>query len=617
MMFIDKTLLILTNTPGSQDLFEQTKSRFDDQALQVRGIPKSLLPVSNRPVLSWWYDVARTAFAHTYIAANAHNYKKYEQWASDHSFPIDHIVNSGLRYNRLHHLSKGHISSTVSYFLSTSALADIACIYRVKNIGQDVVVVFSDFLYEHHPEFLSQLKEPGDCCIVSTQLEIPIAYTLSQSTLHSIEQYLEENQSSFDSPTDELTHFMTSRSGTASLVHIPHKESHEFMLPTVTLDEYLRHWSKYSPPGLERKLSSGVHFSTEPIETKAYARVGLMGNPSDGFYGKTLSLLISNFWAEVVILPNAVCDPAFSSIRIIANAASDPSHHTHLGSLSTTCLIDGYENGHRLLLACCKVFYTYCQNNKIPIDIRQGFRVLFDTNIPRQVGLAGSSAIVTAFWKGLLRFYGVTEQQISLEKQASLILSVEQDELGITAGLQDRVIQVYGGLVYMNFEKSYMDQNGYGQYEYLDMNLLPPLWLAYVAKPKDSGKVHSTIRQRFLKGDTEVIEAMNQFADFTESACQSLRNNDHHTFAQLMTANFELRRKLYGDDVVGSANLRMVEIARQNGCVAKLPGSGGAVVGMWHGQDPQSRDRDMYQLKRDLESDGFVFVNISPLAAQP
>ena len=32
---------------------------------------------------------------------------------------------------------------------------------------------------------------------------------------------------------------------------------------------------------------------------KAYARIGLLGNPSDGYYGKTISLTIGNFWAEV------------------------------------------------------------------------------------------------------------------------------------------------------------------------------------------------------------------------------------------------------------------------------------------------------------------------------
>lgn len=31
-------------------------------------------------------------------------------------------------------------------------------------------------------------------------------------------------------------------------------------------------------------------------------RVGLMGNPSDGFNGKTIAMSISNFWAEVTLV---------------------------------------------------------------------------------------------------------------------------------------------------------------------------------------------------------------------------------------------------------------------------------------------------------------------------
>lgn len=48
------------------------------------------------------------------------------------------------------------------------------------------------------------------------------------------------------------------------------------------------------------------------------------------------------------------------------------------------------------------------------------------------------------------------------------MLSVETRELGINAGLQDRVIQAYGGLVYMDFSKEHMHR-GYGEYEALDM----------------------------------------------------------------------------------------------------------------------------------------------------
>ncbi len=36
------------------------------------------------------------------------------------------------------------------------------------------------------------------------------------------------------------------------------------------------------------------------VKAKAYARAGLLGNPSDGYFGKTISVIVKNFCAEVV-----------------------------------------------------------------------------------------------------------------------------------------------------------------------------------------------------------------------------------------------------------------------------------------------------------------------------
>lgn len=65
----------------------------------------------------------------------------------------------------------------------------------------------------------------------------------------------------------------------------------------------------------------------------------------------------------------------------------------------------------------------------------------------QQAGLSGSSAIVCAALTCLLEFYAVGHL-MKVDDRPRVILSAEQ-ELGITAGLQDRVAQVYGGLVYM------------------------------------------------------------------------------------------------------------------------------------------------------------------------
>lgn len=149
---------------------------------------------------------------------------------------------------------------------------------------------------------------------------------------------------------------------------------------------------------------------------------------------------------------------------------------------------------------------------------RKNFTLTYDTNIPRQVGLAGSSAIITSTLKCLMQFYNLSEIDMPKPVQPNFVLGVEISELYIQAGLQDRVIQVYEGLVFMDFGRDIMEKQSYGNYEKMDAAKLPPLWLAYLSDPSDSGKIHSTVKERWIKGDQEVLEAMKHFADVTDQA---------------------------------------------------------------------------------------------------
>jgi len=40
------------------------------------------------------------------------------------------------------------------------------------------------------------------------------------------------------------------------------------------------------------------------IETRAYARAGLLGNPSDGYWGRTISVTLRDFEARVTLTPS-------------------------------------------------------------------------------------------------------------------------------------------------------------------------------------------------------------------------------------------------------------------------------------------------------------------------
>jgi glucuronokinase len=321
-----------------------------------------------------------------------------------------------------------------------------------------------------------------------------------------------------------------------------------------------------------------------------------MGNPSDGYFGKTIACEARNFEAQVTLWESP-------TLMIFPHPVHDPSEFPSLAALHETARRDGYYGGRRLLFATCKKFWEYCLIHQIDLPDKN-FSIQYETNIPRQVGLAGSSAIITAALKALMEFYDVGEEAIPKPFQPNLILSVETEELGISAGLQDRVVQVYGGLVYMDFDREYMEKNGHGRYEPMDPALLPNLFLAFMSDPSDSGKIHSDVRFRWQQGDPEVVEAMKTWAAYTDQARAALERRDYATLGRLMNQNFDLRRKIFGDPVLGEKNLRMIEIGRRHGAPTKFSGSGGAVIGLYESAE------HLEELRQAYTREGFQFCRL-------
>jgi glucuronokinase len=303
------------------------------------------------------------------------------------------------------------------------------------------------------------------------------------------------------------------------------------------------------------------------VRTRVFSRAGLAGNPSDGYHGKTLSVTMRNFSAEVTMYETP-------DLEIIPNER-DHSYFENLHHLVKDVRRHGYYGGIRLIKAAAKKFFEYCEQKGILLADKN-FTVRYRSNIPVQVGLGGSSAIVTATIRALMTFYGV---EISKPTLPNLILSVETEELGIAAGLQDRVIQVYEGLVFMDFDKKIMDSQGYGNYEPIDPNLLPNLYLAYMADLSEvSGISHGNLRGRFLAGDPAVVDAMKYFAERAVMAKECLLSRQTEKLGQIINENFDKRKEIMP---LSRRNLEMVSVARSTGASAGFTGSGGAIVGTY------------------------------------
>ena len=316
------------------------------------------------------------------------------------------------------------------------------------------------------------------------------------------------------------------------------------------------------------------------LRKRAYARAGLLGNPSDGYNGKTISLIVRNFWAETVLYE-------WDKVEIMLSD-HDRASFRSVHELNQDVQLHGYYGGIRLIKATIKRFVDHCQARSIELHVRN-FSIRYSTNIPSNVGLAGSSAIITATLRCLMDFYHV---DIPIIAQPSLVLSVETEELGISAGLQDRVVQCYEGLIYMDFDQSYArDVEGVVAYHYepLPTEWVPPFYVAYHTQLGEPTELfHNDIRGRYNRGEPQVIEAMQRFADLAAQGRDALIDRDVACLDSLINRNFELRRGLYR---LPDWQVRMIDVARSCGASAKFAGSGGAIVGLVHDEDMLCRLR--------------------------
>lgn len=307
------------------------------------------------------------------------------------------------------------------------------------------------------------------------------------------------------------------------------------------------------------------------IQTTSYPRAGLIGNPSDGYHGKTIAFIVRNFSASVNLWQSPELE--------IQPARRDEMVFGSLGDLVQDTNSYGYYGGLRLLKASVKRFHDHCTQNGLSLHDRN-FTIRYRSDIPPHVGMAGSSAIITACVRALMEFY---EIQIPGPVLANLVLSVETNELLIPAGLQDRVVQAYEGLVFMDFAKKHFEEMGHGVYEELDLTSLPDLYIAYSPYLSENTEIfHNDIQGRFDRGEPAVIDAMAEWATLAQQARDLLSQGKGQELGPLLNRNFDLRKSIYR---LSQGNLDMIEAARSAGASAKFTGSGGAIVGIYDGEE--------------------------------
>ncbi len=284
------------------------------------------------------------------------------------------------------------------------------------------------------------------------------------------------------------------------------------------------------------------------FQASCFGRAGLLGNPSDGYGGRVIAVTLPQFSAAVEI-----------------TGASQWDFDENV-----------------LLEATVRALRT-----RWPKLVARPAAMRFETSIPRQVGLSGSSAIVIAALRALALRSAAVWDNVDLARTA---LEVETEVLGWSAGPQDRVVQAMEGLLDMDFAQSWQAS----RYHRIDLGLLPQLFVAWdrsAGEPSDVA--HSDVRERWEAGDPEVLKAMKDFAQLATDGRKALdAGSAGELWPQLMRQSFAIRSRVWA---ISARDLQLVEAGESVGAGVSFAGSGGAVVGVIPPDVDADSVADVYQ----------------------
>ena len=197
------------------------------------------------------------------------------------------------------------------------------------------------------------------------------------------------------------------------------------------------------------------------------------------------------------------------------------------------------------------------------------------SEVPFAAGLSSSTALLAAALRAVQEFLGICHNPYHF---AELARAIELNQMDCVCGYQDQYMATFGGLNFLDFrDKEFYREvfsEPYATVEPLHERgvELPPLILAHTGVQRSSGAVHKPIRERWLEGDREVVDAYIAVAKLAREGKKAMLLKDWSQLGTLMNENHDIQRQLGGS---GPENERLIAVALRHGAWgAKLAGAG-------------------------------------------
>ncbi len=273
------------------------------------------------------------------------------------------------------------------------------------------------------------------------------------------------------------------------------------------------------------------------IQASAPGRCGILGNPSDIYGGRVLSCSV----------------PVRARCRLeVGNVEELPEDR-------------------RLWDAAVSRF-----------PLREPIKVTWQTDVPRSSGLSGSTALLAATLACVLAFDkqkpDLRDPQTKIEF-TELLRDIERHDANVMCGYQDAYMIVHGGLQLMDFEgKHPVNPGPPATLQSLDAPL--PFLLVTTGVERLSGAVHGPMSERWMRGEKDVVEAIEAISQLADPGADALAKQDLRALALLMAENQRLIASVGGS---GESVDRLIDHCLSHGALAaKLAGAGmgGTVIAL-------------------------------------
>lgn len=203
-------------------------------------------------------------------------------------------------------------------------------------------------------------------------------------------------------------------------------------------------------------------------------------------------------------------------------------------------------------------------------EIKDGFRMLLQSDAPPGSGLGGSSTVIVAAIAAIAEWIG--EKMTSFE-MANLAYKLEREDIGLKGGKQDQYAAVFGGFNLMKFRADGVDVNRIKIRERTLNELQYRSILCYTGDTRESANIIDSQVKSFQRGDNEL--ALDKSKEIAFEMAAALEKDNIDEAGRLLNLGWKYKKQ-FSEKITNPKIDELYNTAMSSGAIGgKVSGAGG------------------------------------------